>query len=62
VTTKPAKSEAKKKARSKARDYNCSDFTTQKDAQATYKKAGGPRLDPYRLDADKDGIACEELK
>ena len=37
-------------------DYNCSDFTDQEDAQA--KLLPG---DPYRLDADHDGIACESL-
>jgi nucleoside-triphosphatase THEP1 len=62
VTTKPAKKEAKVKARTKARDYNCVDFSTQKEAQAAYKKAGGPKIDSYGLDRDKDGIACEELK
>jgi Excalibur calcium-binding domain len=35
-------------------DYNCADFTYQEDAQA--KLLPG---DPYRLDADHDGVACE---
>lgn len=39
-----------------ARDYDCSDFATQEEAQA-YLLPG----DPYRLDADNDGIACESL-
>jgi Excalibur calcium-binding domain len=38
------------------RDYNCSDFTYQEDAQR-YLLPG----DPYGLDADHDGIACENL-
>lgn len=38
------------------RDYDCSHFRYQQDAQV-YLLAG----DPYRLDADHDGIACEEL-
>ena len=37
-------------------DYNCSDFIYQEDAQA-YLVPG----DPYRLDGDHDGIACEDL-
>jgi hypothetical protein len=44
-----------------ARDYDCSDFSTQKQAQRFFKKAGGPKKDPHRLDADHDGIACEAL-
>lgn len=39
-------------------DQNCSDFTYQEDAQAHL--AQDP-TDPDRLDADKDGIACETL-
>jgi Excalibur calcium-binding domain len=38
------------------RDYNCANFRYQEDAQA-YLLPG----DPYRLDADRDGVACEEL-
>lgn len=41
-------------------DKDCSDFKTQKQAQHYYKKHGGPRYDPSRLDADHDGIACED--
>jgi hypothetical protein len=29
-------------------------------AQKFYKKQGGPKRDPHRLDADHDGIACED--
>lgn len=39
-----------------ASDYDCSDFATQEEAQE-YLEPG----DPYRLDADNDGIACEDL-
>lgn len=39
-----------------ATDYDCSDFTYQEDAQA--KLLPG---DPYRLDADDDGVACQDL-
>ena len=38
--------------------YNCSDFTTQADAQAVLD---ADRSDPNRLDADLDGEACEEF-
>lgn len=42
--------------------YNCSDFSTQAAAQACYdycmQKVG---YDVHRLDANKDGIACESL-
>lgn len=37
-------------------DYDCEDFATQEEAQE-YLLPG----DPYRLDADNDGIACEDL-
>jgi hypothetical protein len=39
-----------------ASDYDCGDFATQEEAQE-YLEPG----DPYRLDADNDGIACEDL-
>ena len=40
----------------RALDYDCSDFANQAEAEA-YLLPG----DPYRLDADHDGIACEDL-
>lgn len=40
-------------------DRNCSDFSTQREAQQFYE-ANGPG-DPHRLDRDKDGVACESL-
>lgn len=43
-----------------ASDKDCSDFPTQRAAQFFFLKHGGPRLDPDRLDADHDGIACED--
>ena len=45
-----------------AADKDCSDFNTWRQAQNFYKKHGGPRYDPHRLDADHDGIACEDLR
>jgi len=45
-----------------AADKDCSDFSSWRQAQHFYKKHGGPRYDPHRLDADHDGIACEDLR
>ena len=42
-------------------DRNCSDFDTWAEAQAFYVAAGGPGLDPHRLDRDGNSIACESL-
>lgn len=39
-------------------DCNCADFDTQNAAQAVLEAFEG---DPFRLDGDKDGIACESL-
>jgi hypothetical protein len=39
-----------------ARDYDCADFANQAEAQE-YLLPG----DPYRLDGDGDGVACEDL-
>jgi hypothetical protein len=41
-------------------DKDCSDFPSQRAAQIFFLKHGGPRYDPDRLDADHDGIACED--
>ncbi|MGE0504601.1 MAG: excalibur calcium-binding domain-containing protein [Solirubrobacterales bacterium] len=49
-------------APAQAVDKDCSDFHSWKQAQHYYKKHGGPRYDPDRLDADHDGIACEDLR
>jgi Excalibur calcium-binding domain len=40
------------------RDLNCADFATRGEAQRELAKN---RTDPNNLDADNDGIACEEL-
>lgn len=40
------------------RDYNCSDFSTQAEAQKVFDASPG---DPYRLDGDQDGEVCESL-
>jgi Excalibur calcium-binding domain len=43
-----------------AGDRDCRDFRTQRAAQFFFLRHGGPRYDPDRLDADHDGIACED--
>jgi len=40
------------------RDYDCSDFRTQAKAQKVLNSRSG---DPYKLDSDGDGQACESL-
>ena len=40
-------------------DYDCSDFSSQAAAQNFFFANGGPSSDPYGLDADHDGVACE---
>ena len=42
-------------------EYNCSDFSTQPEAQAFFVKAGGVQGDVNGLDGNKDGNACESL-
>ncbi|MFD1362839.1 thermonuclease family protein [Lentibacillus salinarum] len=43
-------------------DRDCSDFDTQRAAQAFFEAAGGPEKDPHRLDgSDNDGKVCESL-
>ncbi|MCD9877684.1 excalibur calcium-binding domain-containing protein [Streptomyces guryensis] len=39
-------------------DLDCRDFAFQEDAQAVLNRNPS---DPFRLDADHDGIACEDL-
>lgn len=40
---------------------DCSDFSTQAAAQAFFEQNGGPAQDPFNLDVDNDGRACEGL-
>ncbi len=42
-------------------EYNCSDFSTQPEAQNFFEKAGGVSNDTNRLDGNKDGVACQDL-
>lgn len=41
-------------------DYNCNDFDTQQEAQEFFE-AHNPEIDPYGLDNDDDGTACETV-
>lgn len=41
--------------------YNCSDFSTHAEAQAVFEQCGGASNDVHKLDANKDGEACETL-
>jgi hypothetical protein len=40
-----------------AQDKNCGDFTYQEDAQEVFDAVPG---DPHNLDANNDGVACED--
>jgi hypothetical protein len=40
-------------------DLNCGDFSTHAEAQACFEFCGAG--DPFRLDGDNDGVACESL-
>ncbi len=42
-------------------DRDCSDFSTQAEAQRFFINAGGPQQDPHQLDGDNDGKACDSL-
>ena len=42
-------------------DRDCGDFPTWAAAQDFYEAAGGPATDRHRLDADRNGVACESL-
>jgi hypothetical protein len=45
-----------------ASDVNCKDFDTHAHAQSFFKGTGGSASnDPYGLDGDHDGTACETL-
>lgn len=42
-------------------DKDCSDFSTQREAQSFFEANGGPSNDPHNLDRDGDGRVCESL-
>lgn len=41
-----------------AQDRDCADFATRPEAQEFFENQGSS--DPHRLDADNDGMACED--
>ena len=41
--------------------YNCTDFSTQAEAQAALDACEGVANDIHKLDADGDSMACESL-
>ena len=43
-------------------DYDCTDFDSRSDAQDYYEAQGGPIYDPFNLDDNDDGEACEEWR
>jgi len=45
---------------SRLADRDCADFDTQNEAQQFFENHN-PQQDPHNLDADNDGIACEDL-
>jgi hypothetical protein len=42
-------------------ERTCSDCATQGEAQRLFLAVGGPRVDIYDFDRDRDGVACEDL-
>lgn len=42
-----------------ASSIDCREFVDQAEAQRFFEAKGGPRADPFYLDGDGDGIACE---
>lgn len=53
-----ASSPSKAQSNASDRDYDCSDFSTQQEAQAVLDT---DPTDPHKLDGNKDGAACESL-
>ncbi|HWO77358.1 MAG TPA: thermonuclease family protein [Bacillus sp. (in: firmicutes)] len=45
---------------SNVQDLDCSDFSNWEEAQAFFKETGSG--DPFRLDGDGDGIACDSIR
>ena len=43
-------------------DKDCSDFSSQSEAQEFFEEQGGPDEDFHNLDRDGDGVVCESLK
>lgn len=55
----PVTANARSAEQAKAIRINCSDFDNQAEAQAFL--AAHTVSDPHRLDADRDGLVCEQL-
>lgn len=62
TTPKPASGYYKPPGWDGSSDVDCPDFDTHDHAQSFFKGTGGTKTnDPYRLDANHDGVACESL-
>jgi hypothetical protein len=59
AVTQPATHSARSAEQSKAVRVSCSDFNDRAEAQAFL--AAHTVSDPHRLDADNDGLVCEQL-
>lgn len=42
-------------------DRDCSDFSSQDEAQEFFEDEGGPDEDYHNLDRDGDGVVCESI-
>lgn len=40
-------------------DLDCPDFSTRVNAQAFFAATGGPAIDPFNLDTDRNGLVCQ---
>lgn len=57
--TKPAATGVRSRTNNTpVRDYDCTNFKTQAEARRVFNSTPG---DPYKLDKDSDGVACESL-
>lgn len=61
VMAPPSAAQASGGPVARASDLDCSDFSSQGEAQDYFLRIGGPGSDPDRLDADGDGSACDSL-
>jgi micrococcal nuclease len=60
TTTRPAAAAVSNRpSQRSAGDYDCKDFSSQAEAQRVFEQYPG---DPFGLDRDRDGVACESLK
>lgn len=61
VSEAPADQADSDKSADSALARSCNDFGSWAEAQAFFVASGGPTRDPFGLDADGDGVACEAL-